>query len=389
MWKTVHNLLQAVLAVEAVHSLHAKIWATETIDWVYIFPQNRANSRRAQIGLELDKWAALLQTSVETVDDQRSRIRRLLTFFIEMGCKNNLGEAPAVIILKKCLNALGEKGEFVGNPRSDWRYRICQRTIDELEGDMRSLSRELDLLQDGTETNHITQSYSPSPLRLELSPRALDAEVPLFNMWDAMSFIYTTCVEPIYDQLSTELHLYQFWTIVQVIKACRYFANIATPRTAAAAWADTGSPDGFVVAFATTCVCPKGGNDKSKKEMADMRCRFISRLQGVLNSRHAVFFFRGNCPEFWTWGWVCNRAGKYKSLCFGREGEGSKSMKFCEYCEEQATFLRSHGIDICYLWMQAELCDKDIPPKFDGLFPYRLLEPMNKIVNRVNRHKNH
>ena len=40
--------------------------------------------------------------------------------------------------------------------------------------------------------------------------RAVYAEVPIFNIRDSISLIYTLCVEPLQDNLHAGLHLFQF-----------------------------------------------------------------------------------------------------------------------------------------------------------------------------------
>src|SRR5437762_2696885 len=90
--------------------------------------------------------------------------------------------------------------------------------------------------------------------------------VPLFNMWDALSFIYSFCVEAIETQLKAELHLFQFRTILCVLRRGPCFNATYAPTTVAATWSDSFS----VIAFATSCV----GEPRERKEMAAKRVEF-------------------------------------------------------------------------------------------------------------------
>lgn len=52
-------------------------------------------------------------------------------------------------------------------------------------------------------------------------------EVPIFNIWNSISLIYTLCVEPVFNSLVAEVHLYQFRTIVQALAKHWYFKPYA------------------------------------------------------------------------------------------------------------------------------------------------------------------
>ena len=100
-------------------------------------------------------------------------------------------------------------------------------------------------------------------------------QVPIFNLWDSISMIYTLCVEPINTNLRAELHLYQFRTIILFLSQHPYFrANRFRPTTAVATWSrQESSPGGSfpsTIAFGTTSC----GDGISKHIMSASRVAF-------------------------------------------------------------------------------------------------------------------
>jgi len=343
-----------------------------------------------KISLDLERWAALPDKDIESPIEQRARIKEILTFFIEIAVENGLTDSAAVPILTRCLEALEEAGEFRGKERDEWRDRICQRTAVQVEADIRNIEQDRNRLLGIKEglTDQFPSTLVPSQY-LPISPGTIDKQVPLFNMWDAMSFVYTKCVEPIYDSDMAELHLYQFWTIVRALKRCSYFASFASPTTAAAAWSEARpAKEPFVIAFATTCV--GGGPSTDKSDMARVRRGFITRLKSILQGQIVIRCPKGgNCPEFVIWSQVVTVGGKYQSLCLGHspKDKRSKSLKFCDLCKEQADFLKDVGVDIGDLWMQTGLRDITIDPVFETEYPYCLLDKGSEILDRARRRR--
>jgi hypothetical protein len=353
--------------------------------------QTTDTSSSDQIKLDLVMWRYLLNGPAKSFDDQREKIRYIFNFFIKVGQKNGLHGTPAVTNLESALVALGEEGEFEGTPKEKWEERICQRTLAEIEQDLDRLPNrrapgELPaaLTADNTPRNCQTAVSQVQPL---YSPRDVYKAIPLFNIWDSLSFLYTTCVEDINSQLAAELHLFQFRMIINALRTCDYFPGFAGPTTVGSAWS-TSEP--FLIGYATTCVGPKKGSHVAKEEMAKARCKFIATITnqlrvpiniGVVNCPNRP----GNCPEFFTWTFVCRDPGNYFSLCFSTEEiDGkAKSLKFCDYCKDIAQFLKQHKIDITDLWDKALLCDDEAMPftrKGKLLYPFRRLQSADQVI---------
>src|SRR5208282_247787 len=192
------------------------------------------------------------------------KIKNILDYFIVVAQRNGIQDTPAVLCLENALLALGTDGDFTGMPDNDWATRISQRSISEVE---RSLQAFPALEQGGGSNRTITDISDEHDSRLTgnqirlFSSSDLYKAIPLFNIWDSISYIYTMCVEEIKNQLKAELHLFQLCTIVQALRSCDYFPYWASPPTVGTAWADMGVDKPFLVAYATTCVGPKKNLD--------------------------------------------------------------------------------------------------------------------------------
>jgi hypothetical protein len=345
----------------------------------------------SRIYLDLGRWRTVLETSATPFENQREKIKKILDYFIMVARCNNLQEIPAVVCLENALDALGERGDFTGTANNDWKRRISQRTVGEVES---SLNTFLALEQGQGFNRTITDTSEEHDSRIIRSQRLFSSTdlykaIPLFNIWDSISWIYTLCVEEIKDQLQAERHLFQLRTIVAALRDCEYFPNWASPPTVATAWADMGVDKPLLVVYATTCVGPKEKSDKTKDEMANLRCVFIKTLTARPQEAFMVIMRppnrRGNCPEFVTWRVLCTESGKYSSLCFSTtdvKGK-AKSLKFCGYCKNFADFLRGQRIHIDDLWDKALLCDKNSSAVTRGRYPFRLLQSMEEILNSL------
>jgi hypothetical protein len=336
-------------------------------------------SESARICLDLKTWKYQLEEEVE----QQKKIERILQYFVAVAQKNGLKDTPAVSCLERAISTLAKNDDSAAG---SWMDRISQRTILEVKEDLSALEQGDRYMQrlTGTSNEHDSQIMASQPL---LSSRALYKTIPLFNLWDALSYIYTMCVEEIKSQLMAELHLFQFGMIIEILRNGEYFAAFASPTTVASAWADMGN--NFLIAYATTCVGPKEEGDKTKEEMANVRCEFMTRLEAHREQLSCVMVVcrnrRGNCPEFLVWPMICHEPGSYSSLCFSTNSVSgrSKSLKFCGYCEQLANFLRKRKIEIEELWENALLCDEKSRTFARGRYPYRLLRSATQILDLV------
>jgi hypothetical protein len=352
--------------------------------------QTTETSSSEQIKLDLVMWRFLLNAPVKTFDNQREKITYIFNFFIRIGQKNGLQGTPAVTSLESALVALGKEGEFEGTPKEKWEERIAQRTLAEIEQELDRLPNNrgpVDLPLALTADNTLGTSQTVSQVQLLPSPRDVYKAIPLFNIWDSLSFLYTTCVEDVNSQLAAELHLFQFRMVINALRQCDYFPSFAGPTTVGSAWS-TSEP--FLIGYATTCVGPKKGSHVAKEEMAGARCKFITTITSqlrvpitiglLLNCRNRP----GNCPEFVTWRFVCRDPGNYFSLCFSiDETDGkAKSLKFCEHCQDFAQLLTKHKINITDVWDKALLCDEEAMPftRKGTRYPFRRLQSTNQVI---------
>jgi hypothetical protein len=206
--------------------------------------------------------------------------------------------------------------------------------------------------------------------------------VPIFNVWDSISLIYTLCVEDIMDDLRAELHLFQFRMMVQIMSQL-WYAQGYSPSTAAATW--SASPTARrKIAFATTC----SGELSQKREMQRMRYAFAQTLAtGLLMFRTSTltvlrFYEPGNCPEWITIIYVSwNSPGPYSSVCYNNRAD--RIYKFCGYCEELGKYLTTMDILVNDLWDRSQLGIGDVVVKdpTEG-FSYRNLMQYDEIKKK-------
>jgi hypothetical protein len=258
-----------------------------------------------QIRLQLNEWTRLLRIHLGKLEEQCDRVRKILEYFMEEARRNRLGESSAVRILRNCLDELKltdtDLASDDGTAAKDlWQSRIGQRKIQDVRQNMKY----------GAFGE--SPSWLPTDSRLSTS---LINKMPLFNLWDSLSFIYTKAVEPIVCQRQAELHLYQFWTIIRILKDCeQYFVSFATPTMAAATWTkERERTKPHIIAFATTCVGQRldgaraAGSAHSQEldDMQKLRCEHINSLKETLGlthlEPHRVGTLDGNRPEISSW----------------------------------------------------------------------------------------
>ena len=281
-----------------------------------------------KIGLHLQAWANVVAEPHDTVEAQRHRIDKILNFFINVGTRNELETTPAVKFLQDALSAVRRGDDFSRASKViPWHVRISQLSVPRKTDYERLLSLK-NLCLHG---------------------------IPLFNIWDSMSFIYTVCVQDIKTQLGAELYLYQFRMIVQALRDCMYFHNYAGPTTVAASWTEEAQNKPLMIAFATTCVGPRK-NDNTKELMNTARQEFMKTITDGLKNVSTMVNPQtrtnrpGKCPEYLTWPIVCRQAGRYKTLCFTTNIEEPQIYRCCEHCERTLKHLGANDIRIDDIW---------------------------------------
>jgi hypothetical protein len=286
---------------------------------------------RYKIPLDISYWNELLEQAIPTNDV--TKVETILQYFVYVGTKNGLQDTPAV---QKLNNALQFTRIQPGRETS-WQMRY-------------SHSQEVWPLQQNPQ---ITIN-SPDDLSTAMNSLMTDAtcNVPLFNIWDSISLLYTLCVEPVSDALRAELHLYQFRTIIRALAQHPYFA-VYSPSTTAATW-----PNNFAqrchIAFFTTCA----GRAHEKREMAKSRLEFVQSLIKTFQvvrekASYLSVLNPASCPEYVAWILTCRQAGNYSSLCFNVRKDAI--YRFCAYCETLRVALEDLGIIITDLWDRSSL----------------------------------
>ena len=250
-------------------------------------------------------------------------------------------------------------------------------------------------LEDAQTIFRLGDNYNPGPATyrivhgaafqnmsiLERSKHLVIQDIPLFNIWDCISFIYALCVEPITSTMHAECHLYQFSTIVLALCNTRYFPSYTKPSTGAAAWnVPPTEGDRVLIAFATTCV----GRGDDKKDMIHARFQFIndlaSTLQEIFSPQRTALIRPGNCPEYIVFDIVCRSPGQYRSLCLGVKR--NKIFKWCNHCEDLAAFLVNAGINIEDYWNQTCLKtdDASVVAENEG-YSFNQLKPFAEVFS--------
>jgi hypothetical protein len=314
-----------------------------------------------KIRLHLRTWARVLDEAVNTSDQQLQKVSKILKFFIKAGTLNGLATTPSVKSLEDAVAALPHGGELTKlSKKTDWKKRISQLARP-AKTDFERISNFSNLVVHG---------------------------IPLFNIWDCISVIYTICVEDIKTQLDAELHLTQFRVIVQALRSAKkYFAPGAGPTTVAATWTAPTHPQPFTIAFATTCVGIK--KDPTKGEMAAARREFMTTITSQLQIipilvPNEPINFAGNCPEFLTWGMICQQQGKYQSLCFNNMANNEEEAKIyecCHGCQDMLYILDLNNIEIEDMWTKS-LMAKTGKPKKDKYkaYTYCDMKPLTTII---------
>jgi hypothetical protein len=307
------------------------------------------------INLDLNFWHAVLREPVPPNNLQK--VDTILQIFVDIGTANGLDGTVAV---QKLQNAIS----LIRNPPKQppsWLQRMSHS-----ENILRLPLVDTDVA--------IIRSDEDVCSALTKLSKLATYNVPLFNIWDSISLIYTLCVERTTSPTAAQLHLYQFRTIVRALANHPYFNSANnSPTTVVATWAQAGHP----VAFATSC----SGGRTEKVAMARARLEFakvfVEQLDVIqykvgLLARYQV----ANCGEYFAFIIVCRQIGEYSSLCLTIHNE--YIYKICGYCEELKNALAKMGIGITDLWLESCLSiGPEVTP--ENKFPYRHLLTFDEI----------
>lgn len=259
-------------------------------------PSSRPPSK---LELHIADWATLKKAKSSVVSGLQTVVE-ILDVFIDVALANKLDESPAVEILRKA-KGTAEKAQKLLPSESSFpdlamNDRIAERVI------------------------------SPASFNFRYRDDVVKG-VPLWNMFDALTYIYSACVADIFTTRDCELYLYQLRTIFGILgTAVGGYFGFTVPSTVAATWREVkGGP--FLVGFAASCT----GNDK--RTMANVRRKYVDALVNLMPADNKrALNASGNCPEFITWSIICRNAGKYQSLCLNNFKDFA--YKFCGHCED-------------------------------------------------------
>ena len=179
-----------------------------------------------------------------------------------------------------------------------------------------------------------TRKISP-PFAVTLKGFVLQ-EIPIFNILEAMCWIYTCCVhtDEILTDREAECYLYQLLLIFQALKATKSLSSELIPSTVAAAWSRPADNAPLKIVFACTCV----GKQKVRLEMNNARKEYVKGLHTLVQNCSSVGDDvpngAGNCPEFIAWGALCRGGQEYRSLCLNIVQY--ISYKCCTHCDSLA-----------------------------------------------------
>lgn len=189
----------------------------------------------AVICVHLDIWSTVFEESITSPGAQRKRWEKILKFFLKVGTLNNLKASPVLTFLENSL-------AVIENSRADDNEKLN--------------------IDDNMKIDH---RYEPVKVTgIVRSKNLVFNSIPLHNMWDAISFVYTVCVEKVSTRCQAEAHIFQFRTIIQALRAGgqknEHILHKFGPTTTEAVWDSS-----FLMAFGTTCV----GEGDNKSKMAE------------------------------------------------------------------------------------------------------------------------
>ena len=169
-------------------------------------------------------------------------------------------------------------------------------------------------------------------------------EIRLFNILEAMCWIYTCCIpsEKILTDRDAELYLYQLLLIFKALKETKWLARELIPSTIAAAWNKPSNGAPLTVVFA----CSTVGKDKVRLEINAARQEYVSGLHALVRNcisgvgvgEKESLNGAGNCPEFVAWGALCRGGQQYHSLCLNMARY--MTYKYCTHCDSLAKAVR-------------------------------------------------
>jgi hypothetical protein len=258
------------------------------------------------IPLHLADWRKHDETPLASPDEARSRARSIFMYFVNAGKEFGLEGTPCVKMLEEAIS--------ICDKASDPKYAA-------------SLTGAKKVVQ---------QTSKTAPMYAATLGSFVLERIPVFNIFEAMCWIYTCCVmaDDVLTDRDAELYLYQLLLIFDTLKETKWIPTTLVPSTIAAAWSEPSGNSQLTIAFACSCATNR---DKLRVEMNAARREYVKRLHNLVNihsSSESCPNKPGNCPEFVVWGALCQGRGTYRTLCLNIPSKFS--YKCCTHCESLA-----------------------------------------------------
>lgn len=222
----------------------------------------------APIPLNLSYWSKI--RPADAARNDVSQVKELLQFFLTVAVQNNLDNTTAALKVADAIKVMDRVTPTINTAsiRSKDRMSFQQSSL--------SQPKSVQHLQ-----LRVSDDADLHEAYLKLAQYIVEG-VPIFNIWDSISMIRTLCVEPIYDEVRAELHLYQVRTLLRIFSK-HWYLNGISPTTAAATWSRSGTRP-FTIAFVTTC----SGDPNEKRIMATARFTFANEVIAVVRTEFAM-----------------------------------------------------------------------------------------------------
>lgn len=299
------------------------------------------------ITLDLARWTPCASASANAQPNDMTIVKDVLQYFLNVATANSLRDTVAAQKLDRALTVINDI-----SPETNMSHiLICDRHA--FEQSNLALTR----------LERLCAPLAGQQLQLACDQLVQTAQywVPIFNIWDSISLIYTLCAEPVTDNLHAELHLFQFRTIVQILSRHWYTGPAKRlPSTVVATWSSPDRPpkNPVTITFATS----SAASPTEKTEMAKARYAFaqglIKGLEVIKSQINVLGYYRpGNCPEWLTFIIVCRHPGQYLSIC--QTTSSDRIYKLCGYCQKLQEALARMQIDILDLWTRSSLGEGD------------------------------
>jgi len=279
--------------------------------------------------------------------DPTMRNLAVFAYLISIAEANSLGQTPAVEGLKAARDAIQTSGNIANVAVAD-RLQMCQAYVNT------------------SGNGPLAEIWASATLR-----------IPLFCIWDCVSYIYTMCIESLSTRVQVEFHLIQFRNIVKVLSFNANRDRGYSPATVTAIWTDyQDNTQPILAAFSTTAT----GDKVQKRRIVQARVDFITDLVSkVYNHQKEITlqpgFYRppnpaGNCGEYLAIGMLCWNSGRFGGLCISVSGK--YALKFCDWCASLSAALGQYGVHIQDYWLASSLTDENkvVPAKVQGGYNY-------------------